>query len=87
MHIRMMGCAGSMTRFTMTGSAGLTGRQCARAQGIYDEFRNSRLLPRAFPNVLVEIRVGRQYKHELAFISAMPTLRVAPPSTPSFPKP
>jgi lipoprotein-releasing system permease protein len=56
---------------------------------VYDEFRNPRPQPAnlAFPNALVEIRSVkprtevrgiRQYKQELAFITAMPDLRVAP---------
>jgi lipoprotein-releasing system permease protein len=56
---------------------------------VYDEFRNPRPQPAAmaFPNALVEIRSVkprtevrgiRQYKQELAFIAAMPDLRVAP---------
>jgi len=55
---------------------------------VYDEFRNPRPQPAnlAFPNALVEIRSVkqrtevrgiRQYKQELAFIPAMPDLRVA----------
>ena len=56
---------------------------------VYDEYRDPRPQPAAmaFPNALVEIRSVkprtevrgiRQYKQELAFISAMPDLRVAP---------
>jgi len=56
---------------------------------VYDEFRNPRPQPAnvAFPDALVEIRSLkprtevrgiRQYKQELAFITALPDLRVAP---------
>jgi len=56
---------------------------------VYDEFRNPRPQPAtlAFPQAVIEIRSVkprtevrgiRQYKQELAFISALPDLRVAP---------